>query len=84
MTENIEHCPFLNRSDRRCAKHLNISHLDHALEFCFDRFEQCPVYFQLADERKQRGQSAFTNTATYAASRLIQVKVPAGYQKQSA
>lgn len=84
MTENIEHCPFLNRSDRRCAKHLNLSNLDHALEFCFDRFEDCSVHMELTVERRPRETNSFTNTTTYAASRFIQVKVTAGYQKQPA
>lgn len=87
MTENIEHCPFLNRADRRCAKHLNMSHLDHAMEFCFDRFEHCAVYMQRNDERRQRVLSETSDlhpANPYAVSRLIQVKVSAGYQKQSA
>lgn len=83
MSENIEHCPFLNRTDRRCSRHLNLSHLDHALEYCFDRFEYCPVYLERVAERRQHGpKSVFSNTN--AASRLVQLKIPAGYQKQSA
>jgi hypothetical protein len=84
MNKNIEHCPFLNRSDRRCAKHLNLSNLDHALEFCFDRFQDCPVHMELTVERRFHGQNSFTNVPSYAPSRLIQVKIPARYQKQSA
>ncbi|HWB54451.1 MAG TPA: hypothetical protein VG722_09670 [Tepidisphaeraceae bacterium] len=83
MSENIEHCPFLNRADRRCARHLNLSQLNHAMEYCFDRFEYCPIYLQRVTERRQRGM-VMTNTSSYGASRLVQLQVPARYQKQPA
>jgi hypothetical protein len=39
---------------------------------------------ELTVERRPRETNSFTNTTTYAASRFIQVKVTAGYQKQPA
>jgi len=49
-----EHCPFLNRSDHRCAEHFNLDQLDFALEHCFDQYQTCPIYFELLNERLER------------------------------
>lgn len=54
MTEQADHCPFLNRSDHRCAAAFNLDHLQHAFKFCFDRYKACPVYVQLVVERRVR------------------------------
>src|SRR6185312_6894795 len=41
MESQGEHCPFLNRSDHRCAQHFNLDQLDYALEHCFDKYQTC-------------------------------------------
>ena len=45
-----EHCPFLNQADARCAGHSSLDDLEHAYRFCFDRYQACPVYFDLLVE----------------------------------
>jgi hypothetical protein len=51
------HCPFLNRTDKRCGEHLNLESLDHAFEHCFDVYAACPVYLELLIERRTRGET---------------------------
>ncbi len=48
------HCPFLNRRDERCGRHLTINALSHAFEHCFDVYAACPVYLDLLIERRTR------------------------------
>jgi hypothetical protein len=50
------HCPFLNRTDSRCGKHLNIDALDHAFDYCFDVYAACPHYLELLIERRTKGE----------------------------
>jgi hypothetical protein len=92
-----EHCPFLNRADERCAEYFSLDRMEHALEFCFDKYEACPLYAQLLAERQERRESARTlvgsSGAAAAAARsasahdrdarpLVQVQVAARYAKQ--
>jgi len=49
-----DHCPFLNRRDARCGKHMSLQGLDHAFNYCFGRYQGCPVYFQMLIERRTR------------------------------
>ena len=44
-------CPFLNKSDARCASHLTLANLPTAFAYCADRFADCPVYQALVLER---------------------------------
>jgi hypothetical protein len=92
MQERGEHCPFLNRSDERCAEYLNLDHLGHALEHCFDNYQACQVYSALLSERQdRRGQSAVETRLRpsmfkgrrNAHSHLVQVQVASRYAKQS-
>ena len=53
-SERSQHCPFLNRTDYRCGKHFRLDHLDHAFEFCFDRYTACPTYLERLVERRLR------------------------------
>ena len=43
-------CPFLDKSDARCAAHLSLASLASAFAHCADRFCDCPVYQALAKE----------------------------------
>lgn len=85
MPGNPEHCPFVNRAHPRCAEHLNLGNLDHALEYCFNRFEYCPVYVELMRERRKRWSSANRgDRSPYVASGFVQLKISAEHQKRSA
>jgi hypothetical protein len=54
MSVQGQHCPFLNRADPRCAANFSLERLDHAFEYCFDRYQACPVYLELLVERRVR------------------------------
>jgi hypothetical protein len=49
-----EHCPFLNRSDRRCSDKLSLDRIAHAFDHCFGEYKDCPVYLELLVERRVR------------------------------
>jgi hypothetical protein len=54
MRDMSDHCPFLNRSDRRCSDHFRLDHLQHAFKYCFDEYQTCPVYAEQLAERQGR------------------------------
>lgn len=54
MCAHDHHCPFLNKSDARCSDHFHLSNLEHAFEYCFDRYQACPVYLERLVERRVR------------------------------
>ena len=54
MPDQGNHCPFLNRADRRCSEHFSLDHLQHAFKYCFDRYTTCPMYMELLSERRSR------------------------------
>lgn len=54
MCAHDHHCPFLNKSDARCSDHFQLSNLEHAFEYCFDRYQACPVYLERLVERRVR------------------------------
>jgi hypothetical protein len=54
MSERGQHCPFLNRTDARCAEHFRLEDLPHAFRYCFGRYKACPTYLELRIERRQR------------------------------
>jgi hypothetical protein len=98
MSDCVEHCPFLNRSDARCAENFNIDHLQHAFKFCFGRYKACTTYVELLVERRIRRSEAAERmhaapeamTTTAAAGnhgndeRLIQVTVSARHAQHVA
>jgi hypothetical protein len=49
-----EHCPFLNRSDKRCSNCLSLDRIDHAFDYCFGAYKGCRVYLELLTERRVR------------------------------
>ena len=63
-----DHCPFLNRSDRRCSEKFRLSHLQHAFTYCFDGYQSCPVYAEQLAERQGRRAAAVAGTAVKHAS----------------
>ena len=81
MPDTVEHCPFLNRSDERCAENFNIDHLQHAFRFCFGRYKTCPSYIDLLVERRiRRGEAAERMAATavnHANDRFVQLTISA-------
>jgi len=58
MHDMSDHCPFLNRSDRRCSEHFRLDHLQHAFKYCFDEYQTCPVYAEQLAERQGRRAAA--------------------------
>jgi len=87
MSDHDHHCPFLNRTDSRCAEHLKIDRLGHAFEHCFDVYAACPVYLDLLIERRTRSadtpakptlqvnKAVLQRMETPHVSRIVQVQV---------
>ena len=48
------HCPFLNREDRRCSEHFQVTDLQHAFTYCFGSYKACPSYLEMLVERRVR------------------------------
>ncbi len=90
MPDRLEHCPFLNRSDARCADSFNIDHLQHAFKFCFGRYKTCPAYIELLVERRiRRGEvtaerRASASIATHGNDRFVQITVSSGHAQHIA
>ena len=80
MSDHVEHCPFLNRADGRCAEHFQLDHLGHAFKYCFDEYHSCPVYAQQLAERQER-RAAVAGAVKHATSNanLVTVSVPTRY-----
>jgi hypothetical protein len=47
-------CPFVNRSDSRCAEHLTMGGMGYAYDHCFGSFRSCSMYQELMQERRSR------------------------------
>jgi hypothetical protein len=75
MHENGWHCPFLNRSDARCADHFSLERIGYAFEYCFDQYSACPTYSLLLNERQQRRGVAPAAETSHVHPRVIQVSV---------
>ena len=54
MCAHDHHCPFLNKADTRCSDNFQLNNLEHAFEYCFDRYQACPVYLERLVERRVR------------------------------
>ncbi len=65
MSEQPRHCPFLNRSDARCAERFNVGHMQHAFRHCFATYKACPTYLELLVERRIK---RLTESAVHAPS----------------
>jgi hypothetical protein len=63
-------CPFVNNGDRRCAKHLTLADLAHALTFCAGRHVDCPVYTEIATDAGKHDQARQTATSRRSPQRL--------------
>jgi hypothetical protein len=70
MHDMSDHCPFLNRSDRRCSEHFRLDHLQHAFKYCFDEYQTCPVYAEQLAERQGR-RAAVAGVAGVAAGTAV-------------
>jgi hypothetical protein len=86
MRDMSDHCPFLNRSDRRCSEYFRLSHLQHAFKFCFDEYQACPVYAEQLAERQGR-RAAAVGAVTHGSSSnndnarqvVVSITLPARY-----
>ena len=48
-------CPFADRSDARCRRHLRLDDLAWAFSYCVERPAACPIYWEIAlDDRQYR------------------------------
>ena len=56
--QHARHCPFLNRSDERCAAHFSLDHLRDAFDHCVNAYAGCPVYRELLLEVRLRRAAA--------------------------
>lgn len=66
MPEHGRHCPFLNRSDPRCAEHFSLDSLSEAFADCVGTYAACPTYRELlAERRTRRGESADAGWGAY-------------------
>jgi len=54
MSDHESHCPFLNRTDHRCANHFSLDKLDRAFNHCFGQYQACPTYQEMLSERRGR------------------------------
>ncbi len=52
-------CPFVNKSDIRCATHWTLRNLTQTFSHCADRFTVCPVYRSLIRELCTNGQDRY-------------------------
>lgn len=43
-------CPFVDKSDARCATHLTLANIASAFAHCADEYTVCPVYGKLVTE----------------------------------
>ena len=44
-------CPFLNKSDCRCAQHLTFGNLFSAFAECANKFNACRIYDEMLTEQ---------------------------------
>jgi hypothetical protein len=82
MQEMSDHCPFLNRSDRRCSEVFRLSQLQHAFKFCFNEYHACPVYAeQLAERQGKRAAVAVRHggNGSNGSQLLVTVSIPTRY-----
>ena len=73
--QQTAHCPFLNRTDPRCADHFKLDHLQHAFKYCFASYMTCPVYAQRLFERRVRQLTASQGHPHADANPLHQINV---------
>jgi len=59
-------CPFIDKSDPRCAAHLNLGNVSHAYGYCADRYQMCLIYQELIndDRNSQREESTYHRAAS--------------------
>jgi hypothetical protein len=63
MSDVGPHCPFLNRTDARCAGFLSLESLRHSYNYCFGNYAACQVYTQLLIERRvRRGETSLIHS----------------------
>jgi hypothetical protein len=84
-----QHCPFLNRpDDARCSQHFHLDDLQHAFGYCFDRYQECPVYAERRAERSavrhgktdDRGDDAYVRRHAQHRNLLVQITLPATHR----
>jgi hypothetical protein len=51
-------CPFVDKSDARCAAHMTLQNVVQAFLHCANRYTECSVYSQLTAHGAQPDQPA--------------------------
>ena len=64
MSDLAHPCPFVNRSDPRCSGNFSLDGLRQAFAYCLDDYHACPLFAELALERRLRRAAADTQTTT--------------------
>ena len=50
-------CPFVNKTDVRCAAHLTLKNLNQAFAHCADLYRACPAYKELITNERNHEQA---------------------------
>src|SRR5947209_14563939 len=83
MAGQPHQCPFINRPGERCSEHFHLDDLNHAFEFCFNRFKRCPVYVERLVEwrlsKRAGGGDGCKTAVSESRPPLVQVTIPARY-----
>ena len=76
MSERVNHCPFLNRSDARCGTHFSLDRLGSAFDQCFGTYSTCGTYQDmLAERRDKRGDAGRPEQTHGRAAVYVQVRI---------
>lgn len=82
MVDHGHYCPFLNHADARCSGLVSLERLNHAFDCCFGQFRECPVFTELAEERRERRQNGAGPSRE--AAPLVQVTFSNGSERRAA
>jgi hypothetical protein len=52
---DLDVCPFVDKSDARCATHLTLANIARAFAHCADEYTDCPIYQKLITELTSDG-----------------------------
>jgi len=80
MSDQCNHCPFLNRADVRCSTFFSLDRLEHTFDYCFGAYQECGVYPELLVERRLRRMSGSSHGSTP----LVQITLPGRYKQPAA
>ena len=62
---------------------MSLAGLDHAFEYCFGRYQACPVYFQMLIERRARRGETVTLPHSANPNAVVQLTIHRDVLKQA-